>query len=74
VALVGSWARAEAQPDSDVDQFVQADAPGVYVDTEDWAAALGAVGPLTTRRWGAISERRLRLAALRERCRRDDDA
>ena len=60
VALVGSWARGQAGPDSDVDVVVLTDDPLAYLDRSEWAAEIG--GELiVTRPWGAITERRLRL-------------
>ena len=60
VALVGSWARNRARPDSDVDLVLLTDEPRAYLHRSDLAAEIG--GELTgTRQWGAITERRLRL-------------
>lgn len=59
VALVGSWARDQGRPESDVDLVVLTAAGEEYVSTEAWAHALGAVSVLWTRRWGVVTERRL---------------
>lgn len=59
VALVGSWAREEAGPGSDLDLVVLTDDPGAYLGSDAWTAALG--GELVaTRSWGVLVERRLR--------------
>jgi predicted nucleotidyltransferase len=59
VALVGSWARGQAGPNSDVDVVVLTDDPPTYLERSEWAAEIG--GELiATRPWGAITERRLR--------------
>ena len=38
LALVGSWARNAARPDSDIDLLVLADDPSVYRAKRDWLA------------------------------------
>jgi nucleotidyltransferase-like protein len=60
-ALVGSWARGDAHPDSDVDIVLLTDSPATYVDHADWTTALGAVAVVRTRQWG-LTERRAALA------------
>jgi uncharacterized protein len=62
VALVGSHARGVARPDSDVDVVVLTTDPDMYVDDCDWIKALPGASLLSTRRWGALTERRLVLA------------
>jgi predicted nucleotidyltransferase len=59
VALVGSWARGAARPDSDVDLVVLTDRPGPYVTGEGWTAELGVTRVVRTRAWGPLTERRL---------------
>lgn len=62
VALVGSWARGAARPDSDVDLVVLTDDPSAYLERDDWVEALAPDAALVrTGDWGAIVERRLRL-------------
>ena len=63
VALVGSHARGDAGPASDIDLVVLCDEPGVYVDDDSWPAELGG-DLIRTRRWGDLVERRLRLDGL----------
>src|SRR6266540_4723844 len=63
VALVGSWARDAARPDSDVDLVVlttdQAPYLAPYLDRDDWIGGLGADRLVMTRSWGPLTERRL---------------
>jgi predicted nucleotidyltransferase len=61
-ALVGSHARGTARPDSDVDIVVVTSDPSAYVDSDDWAPSLAGEIVLT-RRWGVLTERRLRTSA-----------
>jgi len=62
VALVGSWARGEEGPGSDVDLVVLTDDPGAYTEHEDWIDELAPGATLVrTADWAAIVERRLRL-------------
>jgi len=65
VALVGSWARATARPDSDVDVVVLTTGPQAYAITSDWiAGACGEDAPvLRTAAWGPLVERRLLLSS-----------
>lgn len=61
--LVGSHARGDARPDSDVDLVLLCDAPAAYVGDEAWAREVdGRV--VATREWGMLTERRLRLAGV----------
>ncbi len=64
-ALVGSWARGEATPASDVDVVVLVTDPATYVETTGWvddvADPAGGGELVATRDWGAITERRVRL-------------
>jgi uncharacterized protein len=60
LALVGSWARGSARPDSDVDLVVLTSHRDRYL-SDDWTAALGAARVLHTTAWGPLTERRLLL-------------
>ena len=66
VALVGSWARGSATMGSDIDVVLVTSDPGQYIDGEDWAVDLGARAVVRTRRWGVLTERRLRLPSALE--------
>ena len=61
VALVGSVARGDATADSDVDLVVVTRDRTPFVDRDEWARALGG-HVIATREWGALVERRVRLA------------
>ena len=61
LALVGSWARDDANQESDVDLVLLADQPGAYLSDEAWIDELGASSVVRTRSWGALTERRLAL-------------
>lgn len=61
LALVGSWARGTAGPDSDVDLVLLTNHRDRYLDDEDWTAALGATRVVRTEAWGQLTERRLLL-------------
>ena len=58
VGLVGSWARGEARPDSDVDLVLLTLEEGRYLDDESWAKELGGLRIVRTRSWGPTTERR----------------
>jgi predicted nucleotidyltransferase len=59
LALVGSVARGEPHPRSDVDLVLITCDPEAYVRDEEWTAELGATGIIRARPWGPIIERRL---------------
>ncbi len=59
VALVGSWARDAARPDSDVDLVVLTTDQAPYLDRDDWIGGLVADRLVMTRSWGPLTERRL---------------
>ncbi len=61
VALVGSWARDTARPDSDVDLVMLTTRPDHYTARADWAIPLGATQIVRTQPWGPLTERRLLL-------------
>ena len=62
VALVGSWARGEEGPGSDVDLVVLTEDPLAYTEGDDWIEPLAPGASLVrTGDWGAVVERRLRL-------------
>jgi predicted nucleotidyltransferase len=63
VALVGSQARGDAGPGSDIDLVVLCDDPRAYAEDDRWPEELG--GELIrTRHWGDLIERRLRLEGV----------
>ncbi len=61
-ALVGSWARGEPGPDSDIDVVVLTESTG-YATSDRWVPiAVGRHGELArTAQWGPLVERRVRL-------------
>ena len=64
VALVGSWARGNARPDSDVDLVFLTQRPQVLLLDDRWHGQFGADAILVrTADFGAVQERRLRLAS-----------
>ena len=64
VALVGSWASGKARQESDVDLVVLTREPEVLLQDDTWHAAFGAhVTLIRERDFGALQERRLRLAS-----------
>jgi predicted nucleotidyltransferase len=62
VGLAGSWARGVGRADSDVDLVVLTTDPGRLLESTAWFTAFGPDAELIRcRRFGAITERRLRL-------------
>jgi hypothetical protein len=61
LALVGSYARGAARPDSDVDLVLLTDDPAPYLNDDKWLTALTPAMMMRTKRWGAVVERRFRL-------------
>ena len=63
VAVVGSWARAEARMDSDIDVVVLTSDKERYVTCHDWIeGSLGQPAEVVrTRKWGPLTERRVLL-------------
>ena len=60
-ALVGSWARAAASMNSDVDLVLLTSDVDAYISSDDWSLFLGAAEPVRTGQWGVLTERRFRL-------------
>ncbi|HEY0632915.1 MAG TPA: nucleotidyltransferase domain-containing protein [Thermoleophilaceae bacterium] len=61
LALVGSWARGQPQPHSDVDLVLLSTEPAQYVEHDEWVAELDPARLVRTASWGAITERRFAL-------------
>jgi hypothetical protein len=61
LALVGSYAYGRPRMGSDVDLVLLTDDVPAYVERTGWTAAFGGARLVRTRRWGAVTERRLRL-------------
>lgn len=59
VALVGSWARGEAGPGSDVDLVVLTTDPNAYAGGKDWLGVFEDARVEGTEDWGALTSRRL---------------
>jgi hypothetical protein len=58
-ALVGSHARGEARPDSDVDLMIITTEPQRYVEDDSWVGVFGCVETVTVERWGAVTSLRV---------------
>jgi hypothetical protein len=54
VALVGSWARGAARPDSDVDVVILCTDPSAYLSHDSWMADFGEVDQVVAEDWGAV--------------------
>jgi predicted nucleotidyltransferase len=65
IAVVGSWARAAAGMDSDIDVVVLTVAKDQYLNGDDWVEESLAqpAGVVRTREWGPLTERRVLLAS-----------
>jgi predicted nucleotidyltransferase len=63
VALVGSWARHDARTDSDLDLVVLAERTSDLLAQTDWPDLFGSAELVSSRDFGGIQERRLRLAS-----------
>lgn len=61
-ALVGSHARGEARPDSDVDLMLVTRLPQSYLDDHEWVEGFGTVDDVAVERWGAVTSLRVRYA------------
>ena len=53
-ALVGSWARGMARPDSDVDIVMVVADPIVYLRDDAWVRHFGPVDRLVREDWGLV--------------------
>lgn len=62
VVLVGSWARGQARPDSDVDLVVLVDEPDVRLKDTAWLAQIGAVEHVRVESYGAVTSLRVDFA------------
>jgi predicted nucleotidyltransferase len=65
-AVAGSWAHGDARMSSDLDLVVLCPDPEVYLQTQDWSAALGDLIYLETRPWGPLTELRFALPSMLE--------
>jgi uncharacterized protein len=65
LGLAGSWARGAARMDSDADLVVVTAAVSRFVEREDWVQdAIGQPAAVVrSQHWGALTERRVRLAS-----------
>ena len=65
LALVGSWARSRARMDSDIDFVLLTSNKDRCVLEDEWAAEAVSQSRhiITTRVWGPVTERRLRLSS-----------
>lgn len=61
-ALVGSHARGQARPDSDVDVVLLSDTGDAFFDDTGWLTQLGVVVRRTEERWGRVRTARVWLA------------
>ena len=59
LAVVGSHARGDARPDSDVDLVVVCSDPSRYLSDTAWAWAFGDVGELSFEDWGEVQSVRV---------------
>lgn len=59
LALAGSYARGEAQPDSDIDLVLISDVPQSYRDADEWLVDAPYHDRLYIRPWGRLTEHRL---------------
>lgn len=59
VALVGSHARGEAQPDSDIDLVLLGADPQVFLDDPSWIQHFGDVETCQTEDWGMVTSLRV---------------
>jgi predicted nucleotidyltransferase len=51
IALVGSYARGEARPDSDIDLVLLCTPPNAFLDNISWAQLFGEVAVCQTEEW-----------------------
>ena len=59
VALVGSYARNEARPDSDVDLVLLASRPQEFINKPEWIKNFGVVNSCTVEDWGLVTSLRV---------------
>lgn len=59
LALVGSWARGTARPDSDVDLILLTIDPQAYLNDRRWLAVFGVVEQVTEEDWGRVRSLRV---------------
>jgi hypothetical protein len=59
VALVGSWARGTARPDSDVDLVMIVRDRGVYENDDAWLWQFGTPRAIEREDWGRVQSRRV---------------
>ncbi len=59
MALVGSWARGTAPPDSDVDLVLVVSDPAIYLTDDTWLANFGAVRRIEREDWGLVQSRQV---------------
>ena len=59
LAVVGSYARAEAHADSDIDMVLICSDPTRYLADPSWASAFGKVTDLVTEDWGLVKSVRV---------------
>lgn len=57
--LVGSWARGDARPDSDVDAMIFTPNPGLFLDDWGWLAEFGVVKSAAREDWGVVQSVRV---------------
>ena len=59
LALVGSHARGEASPESDVDLILLLRNPKEYIKNRDWISELGELGHIVQEDWGKVTSLRV---------------
>ncbi len=57
--LVGSHARGEARPDSDIDFVLLCESPAQYLDLKHWVAEFGFVESVKREDWGRVQSLRV---------------